>query len=205
MSGMHGLCHVLQFIVNGLNNRPLPEHDLVIDGHQPVLHVAPESRHEVYPVGEEAGKEGFGDVSFVRIDLSQHVVSQPIEHLLVAVVNVRPGQHEIDELTFLVANEMQLESVEPAHRTLAYLRIALEHLVALDAFVVADRNACTVDEANARALSETEQLEEQGHLDCYARLQFHETVVRHSLREAVPQITLHVARSPSRRQFCWPW
>ena len=190
---MHGLCHVFQFVVNGLNNRPLPEHDLVIDGHQPVLHVAPESRHKVYPVGEETGEEGFGDVSLVRVDLSQHVVSQPVENLLVTVVNVRSGQHEIDELTFLIADEMQLESVEPAHRALAYLRITLEHLVALDAFVVADRNTCTVDEANARALSKTEQLKEQGHLDCNARLQFHETVVRHGLRESIPEITLHVA------------
>ena len=55
---MHGLCHVLQLIIDGLDDRPLSEHDLVIDRHQLVLHVALEPGHQVYPVGEESGEQG---------------------------------------------------------------------------------------------------------------------------------------------------
>ena len=62
------------------------------------------------------------------------------------------------------ASAEQLESVEPAHRALAKLGIALEHLVALDALVVADGDAGAVDETDAGALAEAEQLEEHGHI-----------------------------------------
>ena len=56
----------------------------------------------------------------------------------------------------------------------------------MSALVVADGDAGAVNETDARALYKTKQLEEQGHLDCNARLQFHEMVVRHGLLEARP-------------------
>jgi hypothetical protein len=89
---------------------------------------------------------------------------------------------------------VQLESIEPAHCALAYFRITLEYLVTLDALIVADGDAGAVNETDARALSETEQLKEQGHLDCNARLQFHETVVRNCLGKTILQIALHIAQ-----------
>ena len=39
-----------------------------------------------------------------------------------------------------------------------------------------------------------EEFKEQGHLDCNARLQFHETVVRNCLGKAILQIALHIAQ-----------
>ena len=64
----------------------------------------------------------------------------------------------------------------------------------LDALVVADRDAGAVDETDARVLSETEQLKEQSHLDCNARLQFHEAVVGNCLGKTILQIALHIAQ-----------
>ena len=47
---MLNLSHVLEFIVDTLDNRPLPDKDFVSDSHQCPFHVAPEFRKELYTI-----------------------------------------------------------------------------------------------------------------------------------------------------------
>ena len=97
---MYCLSNILEFIVDGLDDRPLSKHDLVIDGHQFVLHVALKPCNQMYPVGEETREEGLGDISFVCIYPSQNIVCQPVEYIFIPVVHICPGQHEVDQFTF---------------------------------------------------------------------------------------------------------
>ena len=50
LEGMLNLSHVLEFIVDTLDNRPLPDKDFVSNSHQCPFHVAPEFRKELYPI-----------------------------------------------------------------------------------------------------------------------------------------------------------
>jgi hypothetical protein len=148
----------------------------------------------MYAVGEKPGEKGLGDISLVCIDLSQHIVCQTVEDLLVPVVNIRLCQHEVNKFSLLIADKMQLETIVPAHRTLASGSIAFEDLVLVNALVVANRYIGAVDETNASTFSKAEQLKEQGHLYCYTRLQLNEAIVGHGFGEVTLQIAFHITQ-----------
>jgi hypothetical protein len=88
---------------------------------------------------------------------------------------------------------VQFEAIVPAHSPLAYLGVSLEHLIAAYPLVVANRDAGAVNEADARALPEAEQLEEQGHLDGHTRLYLHKAIVGHRIGEILPEVHLYIA------------
>ena len=58
MPGVYSLRYILQFVIDGLDDRSLSQHDLVIDGHQFVLHVASQSRYQMDAVGVQTSEEG---------------------------------------------------------------------------------------------------------------------------------------------------
>ena len=176
---MHELRDVHELVVDRFDDRSLPQHNLVVVRHELVLHVGPQPCDDVDVVGEKPVEKRLGHVPLVRVKLSYDVVAQPVEHLLVPVVHVSPCEDEVQDLATLVADDVELEAVEPSHRALAPLGISLEHLVAPDPLVVAYRHACAVDEAYARALAEAAELEEEHHLYGHPCLKFHEPVVRH--------------------------
>lgn len=148
----------------------------------------------MYAVREKTGEKCLGDISLVSIYLPQHIVCQAVEYLLVSVVNIRLCQHEVNEFSLLIADKMQLESIIPAHRTLASGSIAFEDLVLVNALVVANGYTGAVDETNASTFSKAEQLKEQGHLYCYTRLQLNEAIVGHCLGEVTLQIAFHITQ-----------
>ena len=57
------------------------------------------------------------------------------------------------------------------------VNIPLEYLVSLYALVVTDRDASAVDKTYAGTPAETEQLDEQHHLDSHSGFQFNEAVI----------------------------
>ena len=116
------------------------------------------------------------DISFVGVKFAEHLVSQRINDVLVAVVHVGTGQDKVNQLSLLVAEQMQLEADIPAHRALTLGRDILEHLHAELALVVDYRDAGAVDKTDSCALSETCQPKEH--------CQSHETAW-HDLHEAV--------------------
>ena len=174
---MYELCDILEFVVDCFDDRPLPQHYLVVERHELVLHIRPQPCDDVDVVGEKLVEKRLGYVPLVCIQFSYNVVAQPVEHFLVPVVHIASCEDEVQDLTTLVADEVELEAVEPTHRALAHLGILLEHFVALDPFVVAHRHACAVDEAYACALAEAAELEEEHHLYGHPCLKFHEPVV----------------------------
>jgi hypothetical protein len=86
---------------------------------------------------------------------------------------------------------MQFEAVVPSHGAFASFGIAFEDFVAVNALVVAHRNTSAVDEADARTLSEAEQLKEQHHLHRQAALYLHEAVIGELVRKQIRQMSLY--------------
>ena len=164
MAGVYQLCHIFEFVVYCLNDRPFAQQYLVIQRHQLVLHIALQPRHQVDTVVKQAVEQLLRDVSFVCEQLSENVVTQTVKHIFVPIVNVGLCKHEVEHLPSFIAYEMQLEPKVPSHGAFANLCIVLEHLVSGDSFIVADRHTRAVYETNACASAEAEQLQEQHHL-----------------------------------------
>ena len=103
----------------------------------------------------------------------------------VAVVGVGRGEAEGDDFRLVVADEVQLEPVAPAHSPLAVGGKPIEHLVHVSPDVVADGYHGGVHVAHAVASAERAHLQEEHHDEEHAALQLHKTVVRDCRGEQV--------------------
>ena len=65
------LTNVLQLIINSLDQRSFPEHNLVMLEHQGVLHTLFQTRDEVDSVNEELFEEVFRDIASVSEELPE--------------------------------------------------------------------------------------------------------------------------------------
>ena len=71
MVGMFYLTNVLQLIINSLDQRSFPEHNLVMLKHQGVLHALFQTCDEVDSVNEELFEEVFRDIAPVSEELPE--------------------------------------------------------------------------------------------------------------------------------------
>ena len=69
MTGMFYLTNVLQLIINSLDQRSFPEHNLVMLKHQGILHTLFQTCDEVDSVNEELFEEVFRDIAPVSEEL----------------------------------------------------------------------------------------------------------------------------------------
>ena len=161
MARVFYLSDVLQFVINGFYNGPLPCQQFVRHRHQSSLHVALEFCNQLDAVNEQALEKFLAYISLV----SNKFPIQELHECLVlkgfAVINVSRGNHEVKQLALLIADQVQLESEEPAHGALAPLRNTLECLVYMDALVLAYPQRCAVNEADACTLTQQHLLDEQ--------------------------------------------
>ena len=73
---------------------------------------------------------------------------QPLQERQVAVIDVAGCEHDRDQITLMIDDQMQLQAVEPPHRRFAALGDALERLVVVDAVVAADPRRCGIAKGN---------------------------------------------------------
>ena len=160
--------------------------------HDGSLHVALQLRYQLDSVNEQPLEEFLADVSLVTDEPAVEELHESLVVKRLAVINVTGGDHEIKELALLVADEVKLETEEPAHRALAPLGDAFESLMNMDALILAHPEWCAVHEADARAFAQKHLLDEKGKRDCDVLLQLHEAVVGHHLGEQVAELSAHV-------------
>ena len=77
------------------------------------------------------------------------------------VIHIPRGYHEVEQLPLFVTNQMQLETKEPSHGTLASLRNAPKHFMDMYPLVPAYSKGSAVHETYARAFPEQHLLDEQ--------------------------------------------
>lgn len=176
MSRVFYLSDVLQFVINGFYNGPLPCQQPVRHSHQSTFHVALELCDQLYAVNEQALEKFLADISLVPNKFPIQEFYDCLMLKWLSVINVSRGNHEVKQLALLIADQVQLESEEPAHGTLTPLRNTLERLVYMDALVLAYPQRCAVNEADACTFAQQHLLDEQGKRDGYLILQFHETI-----------------------------
>ena len=185
---MNEFGRVLEHVINAFDDISLTQHNLVPEWHQPVLHVGLYSCHYMYPVLEKGLEKPWRDISPVGKELSVQFPCQNVPYIRVPVVHIGSCEAEGYDLPAVIAGEMQLESVAPAHCPFPICGHALENLVGIPPQVVADGNHRTVHKADAGASTESVKLEEKHQFEEHTAFQFHEPVVRYRIGRFTAQV-----------------
>ena len=191
---VHQLRHILEHVVDGLNHAALSQHDFVVNGHESVLHVALDAGDDVHPFVPKLAEERVRDIAFVRVKLAEDLVGEGVHHIIVAVVHIGLCEHEVQDLPLFVAQQMQFEANEPAHRAFAFGCHIPEHPHRPLTLVVDHGEACAVHEADACALTEAGKFQEHHQRHEAARHKFDKSVVRDSLWEQVFPMLAHAVQ-----------
>lgn len=154
------MAHVLELVVDRLDESPFPEDDFVIQAHEGVLHVLLESRDKVYAVNEKALEKFLAYIAPVCEDLSEQVLLESVVFQRLSVVHVPRRERPLYYLSAVVDHDVQFESVEPSHRAFADGRPSPHCPVAAGALDVARGQRGGVDDRHARAFAQSACLEE---------------------------------------------
>ena len=95
MPGVLDLGDVLQLVVDGLYDGPLPEQQFVRDAHQRTFHVVPELRDELYAIDEKPFKEVLADISLVRHELPVDELHENLVFERLPVTHISRRYHEV--------------------------------------------------------------------------------------------------------------
>lgn len=124
---MFYVADILEFVIDGLDERPFSEQHLVVQIHKRVLHVLPNPRDKVYVVNKKSLEKGLTYVPPVRKQLSEQFLSEVIVFQRFAVVRISRCERPLYNLSAVVDDDVQPESEEPAHRALALGRPSPPH------------------------------------------------------------------------------
>lgn len=192
VSGVHDVGLVLQQVVDALNNASLAEHDFVPHGHEPVLHISPQSVYKMNTPVKEVLEECLLDVAPVGEDLPIEFLGKYRPYPFVSVVHIRTCKTECYNLPAVVAHQVQFESVAPSHRPFPVHCHIPEDLVGIASQVVAHRYHRGVHETDAAALAEALKFHEEHHVKEDAWSQFHKPIIRDSIREIAGKMLPHI-------------
>lgn len=185
---MHNIGLVLQQVVNALDDTSFPQHYLVPHTHESVLHVSLQPMHEVYSPAEQILKQFLLDISPVGEDLSIEFPCEHAPYALVPVINVCFCKTECYDISTVIAQKVQLETVAPSHCPLAVLGNPVEYLVGIASQIVAHRYHGGVYKAYSAAFPKSLELHEKHHVQEHARHEFNETIVRHGIRKVTGEV-----------------
>ena len=186
------LCNVLQFVIDCLDDCPFPEQDSIRYGHQCPLHVIFQLSDKLYSVHKELSEKILADISFVTDELAVEEIRERFDLQWFPVVHVPRCNHEVEQFSFLVADEMELEAIEPAHGALPSLSDTLEYLVDVYALVLAHTQRRAIHEADTSAFPQEHLLDEDNQRNSDGALQLHEAIVGDHVREKMAKVLADV-------------
>ena len=141
MSGVLDLRDILELINDRFYDGTLPQQQVFRQRHQAVLHVRAQLGNQANTEGfQQELKERLGDVALVAKQFTEQVFNQFWDRF--AIIDVAWRERHIEQFTSIVDNQMQLETEEPAGRTLSSLGEVGKYLVLLDAQVVTHCQGC---------------------------------------------------------------
>ena len=177
MSCMLDVACVLEFFVHGFDNHPLPQYDLVIEVHQGILHVLLDLCDEMDVIHEKRLKKTLADIPPVGEELSKEFVRKLLVFKWIPVINISWRKHPLYDFCLVIDDQVQLESVEPAHCALALCCQSPHCLVHVHALDVTAHQRCGVDDGYARTPAQSAGVEEQKQMKCHLCLTLHKAVV----------------------------
>jgi len=134
VASVFDLGNVFQLVVDGFDDRPLPQQHFVGQGHEAVLHVLAHRGDEFNAMFKELLEELLRDIAFVAKEFTEQVTHETRHRL--AVIDIAGREMKGQEFAAIIDDQVQFEAIEPAHRRFAPLRQPVEHLVTRDAAIV---------------------------------------------------------------------
>ena len=131
----------------------------------------------MYVVNKQHLKEVLTDVSPVGKELAKEFLRKAAVLQRCPVIHIARRKLPLYDFCLVVDDQMQLESIEPPHGTLALGRSALHRLVHVHPLDVARHQRCGVYDGNASTLAQGAGLKEQQQVKGHLCLPLHETVV----------------------------
>ena len=165
MPGMLDVTHILELIVDCLDQRSFPQQNLIHDRHERVFHLFLEFGDQVHPVFQQQLDERLGHVAPVTKELPDH----PFRHCGHGgpIIDIAWRDAEGQECSPVVDDQMECEPIEPADRRLASRGYRLEDLMGGNASIVADNTGRRINEGDLRGVApaghqETAQGDQRG-------------------------------------------
>lgn len=143
---------------------------------------------------EKSLEKPWRDISPVGKEPSVQFLCQYIPYFRIPVVHISSCEAEGYDFPTVIAGEMQLEAVTPAHCPFPICSHALENLVGIPPQVVADGNHCAVHKADAGTSAESVKLKEKHQFEEHTAFQFHEPVVRYRIGKFTAQVYLDIVK-----------
>jgi len=146
------LTDVLELIDDRLDERSFSQQQLVHQAQQARLHLLLlllRLGDQLDALREKQIEESLRDVASIGEHLAEQGLAQVRNGC--AIIDLSARECEVEQVPFVIDDEMQLEAKEPAGARLATLCDAGEDTRLLDARVVADRQVGRVEEGNAAA------------------------------------------------------
>ena len=166
--------------------------------HLRVLHIPFQLCHQVYIIDEEHFEEVLADIASVGEELPEESPEESLSELPILqrfpVVDVSRRELPLDDLPLVVDDQMQLESIEPAHRALSLGGPSLHGLVLLLPLDVAGHQGRGVDDGYARALAQGTGLEEEQQVKPHLSLTLHEARVGYGIGEILAHVLADIAQ-----------
>ena len=100
-----------QDVEHGLDDEALAQHDLLVQQHQMVAHVAADAGDQVQAALPEFAEHLTADIALVGVDLAPQMPGDLVEHG--AVGDVARGDLHRHDLALVVDHHVQLEAKEP--------------------------------------------------------------------------------------------
>lgn len=146
MPGVFDLLDVLDLVVDGFDDGTLAQQQLIHHGHQFVVHVLASFGDQLQAPLPEFVEQLLGNIAAIADQLP----GQPLGQVgyRCPVVDIAGGDAEGQQFAPVIHHEMELEAIEPAHGGFAAAGDFLEHLVTVNAAVVADHQRGGIKESD---------------------------------------------------------
>lgn len=147
------LADVLQLIHHRFDQRSLPQQQLVPQQDQSVFHVLFDASDQLKAAAKQLLEQILADVSFVAHEFAEQFLGELWHGFLIA--DIAGCEADVEQLTLVVDDQMQLETEEPADRCFAASGQTGHHPVAGDSHIVTDFQRGGIDETDAAAGAKT--------------------------------------------------
>src|SRR5215471_12169547 len=179
MPSVRNLTDIFQLIVDGLNERPLPQEQFVPEADPTIFHVLPDFCEQFKPLAQEEVMQGLRDITSISKELPTESSGELLDRP--AIIDIARRHMKSQQFPFIIDDEMQFETVEPSHRGFSPCGHALEDFVRGNAVVVTDSQRRRIDEGNpSTAPFAGGEIATQG--DKRSREEFDKTRIAHQMR-----------------------
>ena len=142
---MLNLRNVFELVINGFNDAAFSQQNLIKQGDDFGFHVFLELGDELNAKRlPELFKQGLGNVATIGDQLAKQLFAQCRYRF--TIIDIAGCNLARQEFTTLIDDQMEFETVKPAHRTLAAISKFGEDLVIMDTMVVAHAQGGRVNE-----------------------------------------------------------